>query len=206
MARDMGPRGQKQKREGADLNLFSGVKSLEAKHKINVVPGQHGARRSKLSDYGKQLRAKQMLKRMYGVLERQFRNYFKKAFQAKGSTGENLLKLLERRLDNVVYRLGFAKTRAEARQLVGHKGITVNGNVVNIPSYQLSVGDVIAVTDRAKGQLRIQESITLAKQRPETEWLAVDYDKLQGTFKAIPERDQLPSEINEQLVVELYSK
>lgn len=206
MARDFSPRGRLQKREQQDLALFSGVKPIESKHKVGVVPGQHAARRSKLSDYGKQLRAKQMIKRMYGVLERQFRNYFAKAFQAKGSTGENLLKLLECRLDNVVYRLGFAKTRKEARQLVGHKGIMVNGQVVNIPSYVVKVEDVVAVSDKAKQQLRIKESVQLAQQRPDIEWVSVDYEKLEGTFKAIPERDQLPAELNEQLVVELYSK
>lgn len=206
MGRDFSPRGRLQKREQQDLSLFSGVKSIESKHKIGVAPGQHAARRSKLSDYGKQLRAKQMIKRMYGVLERQFRNYFKRAFQAKGSTGEHLLKLLECRLDNVVYRLGFAKTRKEARQLVSHKAIMVNGALVNIASYSLKPGDVISINEKAKQQLRIKESIELAKQRPAVEWTDVDYDKLEGTFRCIPERDQLPVELSEQLVVELYSK
>jgi small subunit ribosomal protein S4 len=206
MARNFSPRGRLQKREQQDLSLFSGVKSLESKYHVTVMPGQHGAKRVKLSDYGKQLRAKQMIKRIYGVLERQFRNYFSQAFQAKGSTGENLLKFLECRLDNVVYRMGYAKTRKEARQLVGHKAITVNGDVVNIPSYVVAPGDVIAVADKAKKQLRIQESVELAKQRAEVEWVDVNSDKLEGTFKAVPERDQLPAELSEQLVVELYSK
>lgn len=206
MARNFSPRGRIQKREQQDLDLFSGVKSLESKHKINVMPGQHAVRRSKLSDYGKQLRAKQLIKRYYGVLERQFRNYFGKAFQAKGSTGENLLIMLERRLDNVVYRLGLAKTRREARQLVSHKAVMVNGIKTNIPSFQVSVGDVIAVTEKAKNQLRIKESIELAKQRTDVEWLEADYTKFEGTVKALPTRDQLPAEFNEQLVVELYSK
>lgn len=206
MAKNFSPRGRIQKREQQDLDLFSGVKSLESKHKVGVMPGQHAARRGKLSDYGKQLRAKQMIKRYYGVLERQFRNYFKKSFQAKGSTGENLLKLLEGRLDNIVYRLGFAKTRREARQLVSHKAITVNGQLVNIPSFQVSVNDVVAVAAKAKEQLRIKESIELAKQRADVEWLTVDYTKLEGSMKAIPERNQLPAEFSEQLVVELYSK
>ena len=206
MARDFSPRGRLQKREQQDLSLFSGVKPIESKHKVGVAPGQHAARRTKLSDYGKQLRAKQMIKRMYGVLEKQFRNYFAKAFQAKGSTGENLLKYLECRLDNVVYRLGFAKTRKEARQLVSHKSIMVNGVLVNIASYVVNAGDVISVREKAKKQLRIQESIELSKQRTATEWLSVDYDKLEGSFIAIPERDQLPAELSEQLVVELYSK
>jgi len=206
MAKDFSPRGRIQKREQQDLGLFSGVKSIEGKHKVGVAPGQHGGRRTKLSDYGKQLRAKQLIKRMYGVLERQFHNYFQMAFQAKGSTGENLLKLLESRLDNVVYRMGFAKTRREARQLVSHKAFMVNGQIVNIPSYALKPGDVVAIKEKSKTQLRIQESIELAKQRPDVEWIDVDYAKMEGTYKIVPERDQLPAEINEQLVVELYSK
>ncbi len=206
MARDLSPRGRLQKREQQDLGLFSGVTSLEAKHKTGVGPGHHGARRGKLSDYGKQLRAKQMVKRLYGVLEKQFRNYFKEAFSAKGSTGENLLRLLEQRLDNVVYRMGFARTRKEARQMVSHCSISVNGSKVNIPSYRVKPGDIVSVRERCKAQLRIKEALELSKQRMPSEWIEVDAGKMEGTFKAIPERSDLPAEINEQLIVELYSK
>jgi small subunit ribosomal protein S4 len=206
VARDFSPRGRLQKREQQDLDLFSGITSIEAKHKVGVAPGVHSARRSKLSDYGKQLRAKQMVKRIYGVLEKQFRNYFKESFRRKGSTGENLLKLLEQRLDNVVYRMGFAKTRKEARQLVGHKSVQVNGQTVNIASYNVEPGDVVAIREKAKAQMRIQESIGLAKQRTPSEWLDIDYDKLEGVFKVVPDRSDLSPEINEQLIVELYSK
>lgn len=206
MARNLSPRGRLQKREQQDLGLFSGVTSLESKHKTGVGPGHHGARRSKLSDYGKQLRAKQLVKRLYGVLEKQFRNYFKEAFRAKGSTGENLLKLLEQRLDNVVYRMGFARTRKEARQMVSHCCILVNGSRVNIPSYRVKPGDIVSVREKSKAQLRIKEALELAKQRMPSEWIEVDAGKMEGTFKAIPERSELPAEINEQLIVELYSK
>lgn len=206
MARDFSPRGRIEKREQQDLGLFSGVTAIESKHKVGVAPGVHGARRTKLSDYGKQLRAKQMVKRTYGVLEKPFRNYFKEAFRLKGSTGENLLKLLEGRLDNVVYRMGFGRTRKEARQLVGHNGILVNGKKANIASFSVKPGDVISVREKSKGQMRIQEAIGLAKQRVTPEWLDVDYDKLEGVFKAVPDRAELSPEINEQLIVELYSK
>ena len=207
MARNLSPRGRLEKREQQDLGLFSGVVSAESKHKVGVAPGHHSARRSKLSDYGKQLRAKQMVKRMYGVLEKQFSNYFKEAYRCKGSTGDNLLKLLETRLDNIVYRLGFGRTRSEARQLVTHCGILVNGKKVNIPSYLVKPGDVISVREKSKNQQRIKDAVELAKQRPTaSEWVDVDYEKLEGTFKSIPERSDLPAEINEQLIVELYSK
>jgi small subunit ribosomal protein S4 len=179
---------------------------LESKCKLDKIPGQHGDRRTRLSDYAVQLREKQKLRRIYGVLERQFRNYFKKAAQQKGSTGENLLKLLEGRLDNVVYRMGFAVTRAEARQLVSHRAITVNGTVVNIASYQVSANDVVAVRERAKKQMRIQDALTLSEQLGMPGWLEVDAKKMEGVFKALPERSDLPAEINESLVVELYSK
>src|SRR3990167_41804 len=206
MARNFSPRGRIQKREQGDLGLFSGVTSVESKHKIGVGPGQHGARRGKLSDYGKQLRAKQMVKRTYGVLEKQFRNYYKDAFRLKGSTGETLLRLLEQRLDNVVYRMGFARTRKEARQLVSHKSIIVNGKLVNIPSYAIKPNDIVSVCEAAKAQARIQESVELAKQRALPQWIEVDFSKLEGVFKSMPERSDLPPEFSEQLIVELYSK
>lgn len=206
MARNFSPRGRIQKREQCDINLFSGVTSVEGKHKIGVGPGQHGAKRAKLSDYGKQLRAKQMVKRTYGVLEKQFRNYFKEAFRQKGSTGELLLKLLEQRLDNVVYRMGFARTRKEARQLVTHKSICVNGTLVNIPSYKVSPNDVVSIAEHARSQGRIQEALELAKQRTQPSWVDVDFSKMEGVLKAVPERSDLPPEFSEQLIVELYSK
>jgi small subunit ribosomal protein S4 len=171
-----------------------------------VPPGGAAQRRPRLSDYGMQLREKQKLRRMYGVLERQFRNYYKKAAQLKGSTGENLLRLLEGRLDNVVYRMGFASTRAEARQLVSHKGIQVNGKLVNIPSLQVSAGDAIGVREKARKQLRIQSALEIAVQVGLPEWVDVDAKKMAGTFKTLPDREEILPEINENLVVELYSK
>ena len=206
MARYIGPKCKLSRREGTDLQLKSGVRSLDAKCKPETAPGQHGARRGRLSDYGVQLREKQKVRRIYGVLEKQFRNYYKEAARLKGATGENLLQLLESRLDNVVYRMGFGSTRAEARQLVSHKGILVNGSVVNIPSYQVKPGDVVSVREKAKKQLRIQAAMSIAEQRGEQLWIEVNSDKLEGTFKAKPERQDLPSEINENLIVELYSK
>lgn len=206
MARYIGPKCKLSRREGTDLMLKSGVRALESKCKPEAAPGQHGARRGRLSDYGVQLREKQKVRRIYGVLEKQFRNYYKEAARLKGATGENLLQLLESRLDNVVYRMGFGSTRAEARQLVSHKGITVNGAVINIPSYQVKAGDVVAVREKAKKQLRIQSAVALAAQRGEPEWIEVNADKLEGVFKAAPERQELSSEINENLIVELYSK
>src|SRR5210317_469244 len=206
MARYIGPKCKLSRREGTDLFLKSGVRPLESKCKAEAIPGQHGARRGRLSDYGVQLREKQKVRRIYGVLEKQFRSYYKEAARLKGATCENLLQLLESRLDNVVYRIGFGSTRAESRQLVSHKGILVNGSVVNIPSYQVKPGDVVAVREKAKKQLRIQSAVSLAEQRGESVWLEVNSAKLEGTFKSKPERQDLSSEINENLIVELYSK
>ncbi|RMG57997.1 MAG: 30S ribosomal protein S4 [Gammaproteobacteria bacterium] len=206
MARYIGPKCKLMRREGTDLFLKSRARPAESKCNMEKAPGQHGDRRARLSDYGLQLREKQKLRRMYGVLEKQFRNYFKKAAQKKGSTGENLLQMLECRLDNVVYRMGFGSTRSEARQLVSHKAITVNGQVVNIPSYQVQPGDVVAVREKAKKQQRIADALALAEQAGFPEWVEVDSKKMEGTFKAVPERSDLPAEINESLVVELYSK
>jgi len=206
MARYLGPTCKLARREGTDLYLKSGVRPIESKCKIYTAPGQHGARRTRNSDYAVQLREKQKVRRIYGVLEKQFRNYYKKADRQKGATGENLLRLLERRLDNVVYRMGFGSTRAESRQLVSHKAILVNGHVTNIPSYQVAAGDTITIREKAKNQLRIQGSLAIAANRTPVEWVDVNADKLEGVYKAFPERDELPSEINENLIVELYSK
>lgn len=206
MARYLGPTCKLSRREGTDLFLKSGVRALDSKCKTETAPGQHGIRRGRLSDYGVQLREKQKVRRLYGILEKQFRNYYKEAARLKGATGENLLQLLESRLDNVVYRMGFGSTRAEARQLVNHKGITVNGETVNIPSYSLKAGDQVAVREKAKKQLRVQSALALAAQRGTPEWIEVNADKMEGTFKTIPERSDLSSEINENLIVELYSK
>lgn len=206
MARYIGPKCKLARREGTDLFLKSGVRSLESKCKPESVPGQHGARRGRLSDYGVQLREKQKVRRIYGVLEKQFRNYYKEAARQRGATGENLLRLLESRLDNVVYRMGFGATRAEARQLVSHRSILVNGQSVNIPSYQVAPGDVVSLREKAKKQLRVQSALALAAQRGEPEWMEVSNEKLEGTFKAYPERQDLSSDINENLIVELYSK
>ena len=196
MARYLGPTCKLSRREGTDLFLKSGVRSLESKCKADAVPGVHGARRGRLSDYGLQLREKQKVRRIYGVLERQFRNYYKKAASLNGSTGENLLKLLEGRLDNVVYRMGFGSTRAEARQIVSHRSVTVNGQVVNVASFQVAAGDVVAVREKAKNQLRIKNALNLASQRSVVEWLEVDATKMEGTFKASPERAELSADIN----------
>ncbi len=206
MARYLGPSCKLARREGVDLHLKSGVKAFENKCKSEHPPGQHGQRRGRLSDYGVQLREKQKLRRIYGVLERQFRNYFHEAAARKGSTGENLLKLLEGRLDNIVYRMGFATTRAEARQMVLHKAITVNGNGVNIPSYQVEAADQIAVHEKCKQQLRVQNAVQLAQQREVAPWLEVNFTELSGTVKELPSRAELPQDLHEQLVVELYSK
>ena len=206
MARYIGPKCKLARREGTDLFLKSGVRALESKCKAEAIPGQHGARRGRLSDYGVQLREKQKVRRIYGVLEKQFRNYYKQAARLKGATGENLLQLLESRLDNVVYRMGFGATRAEARQMVAHKAILVNGTVVNIASYQVKAGDVVSLREKAKKQLRVQSALALAAQRGEPEWIEVDSDKLEGVFKSVPDRQDLSSEINENLIVELYSK
>jgi small subunit ribosomal protein S4 len=169
-------------------------------------PGQTSDRRRRLSDYGLQLREKQKMRRMYGVMEKQFRNYYKKAAQEKGATGDNLFRMLEQRLDNVVYRMGFGSTRSEARQLVSHKAIEVNGKILNVPSYQVKADDVISVREKARKQVRVQSSLEIAKQYGFVEWIEVDTKGMTGTFKRVPDRSELPAEINEQLVVELYSK
>ncbi len=206
MARYIGPTCKLSRREGTDLFLKSGARALDSKCKIETAPGQHGQRRGRLSDYGVQLREKQKVRRIYGILEKQFRSYYKEAARLKGATGENLLKLLEGRLDNVVYRMGFGSTRAEARQLVAHKAICVNGKTVNIASFQVAEGDVVAVREKAKKQLRIQNAINLAGQRSNVEWVDVNAEKKEGVFKRIPDRSDLPADINENLIVELYSK
>jgi small subunit ribosomal protein S4 len=206
MARYIGPKCKLSRREGTDLFLKSGVRALDTKCKPETVPGVHGARRGRLSDYGLQLREKQKVRRIYGVLEKQFRNYYKQAAGTKGATGENLLKLLEGRLDNVVYRMGFGATRSESRQLVSHKAILVNGQSVNIPSYQVKAGDVITVREKSKNQARIQNALDIASSRAAVSWVEVDSKKMEGTFKATPERTDLSADINENLIVELYSK
>ena len=206
MARYIGPTCKLARREGTDLFLKSRGKSLEGKCKLEQRPGQHGAKRTRSSDYALQLRAKQRIRRIYGVLEKQFRNYYKAADLKKGATGLNLLNLLESRLDNVVYRMGFASTRAEARQLVSHKAILVNDKVVNIPSYQIAVGDVISIREKAKKQQRIIDSLSVTEQYGFPAWVDVNVKEMNGTFKSLPDRADLGSEINEQLVVELYSK
>lgn len=206
MARYLGPKCKLSRREGTDLFLKSGVRPLESKCKAEIAPGQHGQRRGRLSDYGVQLREKQKVRRIYGVLEKQFRNYYKEADRLKGATGSNLLQLLESRLDNVVYRMGFGSTRAEARQLVSHKAILVNGKVVNIPSYNVKPGDVVAIREKAQNQLRINAALELAAQRGFSTWVEVDAKKKEGTFKVLPERSDLAADINENLIVELYSK
>ena len=206
MAKYTGPTCKLARREGTDLYLKSGVRALSSKCKADTIPGQHGARRGRLSEYGTQFRQKQLIRRLYGVLEKQFRNYYKKAAKHKGSTGENLLSLLEKRLDNVVYRSGFGSTRAEARQLVNHKAVMVNGQTVNIASFDVTPGDVIEIREKAKKQGRINAALELAEQRTACEWIDVDTKTMKATFKTVPERSELPAEINEHLVVELYSK
>lgn len=206
MARYLGPRCKLARREKMDLSLTSGVRALDSKCKLDTAPGQHGARRGRETEHGVQLREKQKVRRIYGILERQFRNYFEKATRLKGSTGENLLKLLERRLDNVVYRMGFGSTRAESRQLVSHGSILVNGKSVNIPSYLVAPGDVVSIREKAKTQLRIQSALTLAQTRAACGWIEVDAANFSGTFKNVPDRADLASDVNEQLIVELYSK
>ena len=206
MARYLGPTCKLSRREGTDLFLKSGVRPLESKCRSESAPGQHGQRRGRLSDYGVQLREKQKVRRIYGVLEKQFRNYYKAAAKIKGNTGENLLTLLETRLDNVVYRMGFGSTRAESRQLVSHNAILVNGQKVNIPSYSVQVGDVVSLREKSKKQLRVQTALQLASQRGDVEWVSVDSSKMEGTFSRNPDRADLPAEINENLIVELYSK
>ena len=206
MARYIGPKLKLARREGTDLYHKSGVRPIDSKCRIDNPPGEHGARRTRLSDYAIQLREKQKVRRIYGVLEKQFRNYYKKAAGTKGSTGENLLQLLEGRLDNVVYRMGFASSRSESRQLVRHNGISVNGSRVNIPSYQVQPSDVVSTTEKGRSQLRIKSAIELAQQRGFADWIDVDTKKIEGVYKSRPERGELPADINEHLIVELYSK
>ena len=206
MARYLGPKCKLSRREGVDLFLKSAARALESKCNLEKPPGQHGARRPRLSDYGLQLREKQKLRRIYGVLERQFVNYYKEAARRRGATGENLLRLLECRLDNVVYRMGFGSTHAEARQLVSHRAIIVNGQRVNIASYQIKPDDVVAIHEKSRTQTRIQYSLQLAQSHGFVDWVDVDASKMAGVFKRIPDRGDLPSDINESLVVELYSK
>ncbi len=207
MARYIGPKAKLSRREGTDLFLKSARRSLDSKCKLDSKPGQHGRTSgTRTSDYGNQLREKQKVKRMYGILERQFRRYFAEADRRKGNTGETLLKLLEARLDNVTYRMGFGSTRAEARQLVSHKAFTVNGNVVNIASYQVKPGDVVAVREKAKKQTRIVEALSLAEQIGMPIWVTVDSKKMEGTFKSLPDRSDIAADVNESLIVELYSR
>jgi len=206
VARYIGPKCKLSRREGTDLFLKSGVRALDSKCKAETKPGVHGAGRGRLSDYGLQLREKQKVRRLYGVLEKQFRSYYKEAARRKGATGENLLQLLESRLDNVVYRMGFGSTRAEARQLVSHKAITVNGTVVNVASFSVKDGDVVAVCEKAKNQVRIKSALELAGNRADSAWIDTNASKMEGVFKLVPERADLPAEINENLIVELYSK
>ena len=207
MARYLGPKAKLSRREGTDLFLKSARRSISDKAKFDSKPGQHGRTSGqRTSDYGLQLREKQKVKRMYGVLEKQFRRYFAEADRRRGNTGANLLFLLESRLDNVVYRMGFGSTRAEARQLVSHKAVTINGQPVNIPSYLVQTGDVIAVREKSKKQTRVQEALQLAGQLGFPAWVEVSVDKVEGTFKKTPDRDEFGADINESLIVELYSR
>ena len=206
MAKYLGPRLKLSRREGGDLFLKSGVRAIDTKCKIDRVPGVHGSRHGRLSDYGGQLREKQKVRRIYGVLEKQFHNYYKEATRLKGNTGESLLQLLESRLDNVVYRIGFGATRAEARQLVSHKAILVNGRVVNIPSFSVIAKDTISVCEKAKKQSRVRASLEVSRQREKPDWIDLDEEKIEGVFKRLPERSDLSADINEQLIVEFYSK
>ncbi len=206
MAKYTGPKCKLSRREGTDLLLKSKIRSLNSKCKADTLPGIHGARRGRLSTYGIMLREKQKLRRMYGMLEKQFRRTFTEAARVKGSTGENLIKLLEQRLDNVVYRMGFGSTRAEARQLVNHRGVLVNGKCVNIPSYLVKPEDVVEIREKSKKQLRIQAAVEFAQQLGFPEWVDVDAKSLKGTFKYVPDRDQVQLDINENLIVEYYSR
>ncbi|NCP40836.1 MAG: 30S ribosomal protein S4 [Rhodoferax sp.] len=207
MARYLGPKAKLSRREGTDLFLKSARRSIADKVKFDSKPGQHGRTSgARTSDYGLQLREKQKVKRMYGVLEKQFRRYFEEADRRKGNTGANLLSLLETRLDNVVYRMGFGSTRAEARQLVSHKAITVNGKPVNIPSFMVKVGDVVAVREKSAKQNRVVEALQLAQQVGMPAWVEVNADKAEGVLKAVPDRDQFAADVNESLIVELYSR
>ena len=207
MARYLGPKAKLSRREGSDLLLKSARRSISDKAKFDSKPGQHGRTSGqRTSDFGLQLREKQKVKRTYGVLERQFRRYFEEADRRRGNTGANLLFLLEARLDNVVFRMGFASTRAEARQVVSHKAILVNGKSVNIPSYSVKPGDVIAVREKSKKQARVIEALELAKQIGFPAWVDVAVDKAEGVFKKSPDRDEFAADVNESLIVELYSR
>ena len=207
MARYIGPTCKLARREGTDLFLKSGIRPLESKCKLEKTPGAaQGTRRGRLSDYGVQLREKQKVRRLYGVLERQFRNYYKAAARRKGNTGDHLLHILESRLDNVVYRMGYGSTRSESRQLISHNSILLNGEKVNIPSYQVQPNDVVSVREKSRSQLRIQSALNLSAQRGEIAWVNVDTAKMEGTFTRLPDREELPAEINENLIIELYSK
>ena len=206
MARYLGPKCKLSRREGTDLFLKSGVRDHKSKCKADKLPGQHGGVKPRLGDYGLQLREKQKIKRLYGILEKQFHGYYAKAATQKGATGENLMVLLERRLDNVVYRLGFASTRAEARQLVSHRGVMVNDHIVNIPSYLCSPGDIVLLRDKARKQARVQASLALSEQRTSCDWLSVDSANFKGSYKQHPSFIDLPTLYNFNLVVELYSK
>lgn len=206
MARYIGPKCKLARREGTDLFLKSGVRSIESKCKIDQAPGQHGGRRARVTEYGTQLREKQKVRRMYGVLEKKFRLYYKEADRRKGSTGVNLLQILESRLDNVVYRMGFASTRSEARQLVSHKSVLVNGSSVNIPSYEVKAGDVVSIREKSRNQTRIQAALENATKMGSVSWVEVNAKAFEGTFKSLPDRNDLPAEISENLIVEFYSK
>ncbi|WP_040726350.1 30S ribosomal protein S4 [Thiomicrorhabdus sp. Kp2] len=206
MARYIGPKCKLARREGTDLFLKSGVRSIESKCKIDQLPGQHGAGRKRVTEYGLQLREKQKVRRMYGVLEKKFRLYYKEADRRKGSTGVNLLQILESRLDNVVYRMGFASTRSEARQLVSHKAIMVNGQSVNIPSFEVNAGDIVAIREKSRNQTRIATALELNAQAGAVSWVEVNKSAFEGTFKNVPDRSDLSADISENLIVELYSK
>jgi small subunit ribosomal protein S4 len=206
MAKYLGPKLKLSRREGTDLYLKSGLRTIGSKCKIDHLPGQHGSRKQRLSDYGIQLREKQKVRRLYGVLERQFRKYYKLASKSQGNTGEKLLQLLEQRLDNIVYRMGFSTTRSEARQLVSHKSISVNNKIVNIPSYTVSPNDIITVRQKFQKHLRIKAALELSEQKEKVSWIDVNLSKMTGIFIRIPTRLELSSEINEHLIVELYSK
>lgn len=206
MARYIGPKCKLARREGTDLFLKSGVRSIESKCKIDQLPGQHGAGRKRVTEYGLQLREKQKVRRMYGVLEKKFRLYYKEADRRKGSTGVNLLQILESRLDNVVYRMGFASTRAEARQLVSHKAIVVNGQIVNIPSFEVNAGDIVSIREKSRNQTRIATALDLNAQAGTVSWVEVNKSAFEGTFKNLPDRSDLSADISENLIVELYSK
>ena len=206
MARYLGPKCKLSRREGRDLLLKSGIRTYEDKCRSETIPGQHGRRRGRISDFGIQLREKQKVRRIYGVMEKQFRQYYKSAARSKGVTGDKLLQLLEGRLDNVVYRLGFASTRSEARQLVNHKAVKVNEFSVNIPSYQLSAGDVVSLSDKGKQQDRVKYALEHSSAREDCSWLDVNPTEFSGTYKSAPDRDNLDTDINENLIIELYSK